>query len=300
MESLDTGNGRSPIIKAEQVKQSATPYVIHSSASVAEDHFIPKALMVKQSEKKIEPTDPHREYLYSQYKSIAERLLRGELSPEDFANIQTDSDLKKEALATTDELTRLPNRRGFLNSAETMVWEARRKMYEGEIAPISILFMDIDNFKHYNDTFGHASGDGILRTLGKILKGNIRPNDVAGRWGGEECVVLVNADLEGALVVAKRIQESLDNFSQDKPFHLSVSVGISEYKPDEAIDDLINEGDQAMYYVKNNGRRGAAIWGLEEGSLQKVATSATENGLVFDKGIFRLSSTKPISPLDTV
>jgi diguanylate cyclase (GGDEF)-like protein len=161
-------------------------------------------------------------------------------------------------LALTDGLTGLLNRRGF---DETLAREWRRCHRNGK--PISLLMLDADHFKSYNDRFGHQAGDGVLRALGTCILAHIRrPGDVAARYGGEEfTVVLPDTDLGGAAQVAEAIRAGVEALAiphaEGSPIAvITVSIGVSFASPGSAAtaDDLLAAADAALYESKASGR----------------------------------------------
>jgi len=127
--------------------------------------------------------------------------------------------------------------------------------------PVSLIMIDVDDFKKYNDTLGHSAGDAILREMGRVVRNNIRDVDIAARYGGEEfSVVLPYVNGEGALLVARRIHAAITahDFFHDATIKLgnpSVSMGIAVF-PEEALTkkDLIKKADQMLYKAKQNGK----------------------------------------------
>lgn len=123
-------------------------------------------------------------------------------------------------------------------------------------APTTIAFIDVDNMKAINDTFGHCSGDKLLVSLGSVITSSIRKDDFVFRFGGDEFVIVFpNADKEQATKIIKRIQESISAINQKEklPFYISISYGISEYNgnPKIKINEFIKNADIAMYQNKN-------------------------------------------------
>ncbi len=163
-----------------------------------------------------------------------------------------------ETAASTDYLTGLPNRRALAQYGAKRFREAARS---GTALAVAIL--DIDHFKAFNDTYGHGLGDDILRVVARTLQGNVRSSDLAGRWGGEEFLVLLpETQLDGALAVANKIRESvaMTEFKVNRPgIQLTISLGVCEYKPDQNIFEAISRADQALFQAKLGGRNRAIV-----------------------------------------
>ena len=160
-------------------------------------------------------------------------------------------------LAALDDLTKLPNRRQFLESLETEFARARR--YE---RPLSVLMIDIDHFKQVNDRHGHSVGDEVLQCLASRIRGISRQTDLLGRLGGDEfAVALLQSDEASALLVAERLCRAV----ADEPFEaagnrlwLTVSVGVAARRPPiENAAELLRLADQAQYSAKSGGRNQA-------------------------------------------
>ncbi len=165
-----------------------------------------------------------------------------------------------EELAYYDPLTNLPNRRYFFINAQTLIENAKR--YD---TSLSVIIIDIDNFKKVNDTFGHDAGDMLLRAFANILKSELRSSDVAARFGGEEFAVLLpNTNTDGAYKVSERIRKGFENtivIYNNKEIKTTVSIGISHFrKGTENIDDLIREADEALYEAKSTGKNKVVIY----------------------------------------
>lgn len=162
-----------------------------------------------------------------------------------------------ELFGMTDMLTNLPNRRSF-NSRMDIEWKRTIR----EKNPISILMIDIDKFKVYNDTYGHPQGDVVLRSVADIFSETLkRGSDFVARWGGEEFIALLpNTDLDGALKVAEamraNIEEACINCQNGASTFVTVSIGVNSLTPEveHTIVDFISKADKAMYTAKNMGR----------------------------------------------
>jgi diguanylate cyclase (GGDEF)-like protein len=157
-----------------------------------------------------------------------------------------------EARATTDALTGLPNRRYF---DEYLGLLAKRRRAEDQVG---VLMIDIDRFKKLNDTFGHAVGDHVLREVAQAIAGAVREGDVPARFGGEEFAVLLRNPGPGiAVEVGERVRKAVAalNLRNIGVPAVSVSVGVSvASSPDQLLEDVIDEADQALYRAKRGGR----------------------------------------------
>jgi diguanylate cyclase (GGDEF)-like protein/PAS domain S-box-containing protein len=125
--------------------------------------------------------------------------------------------------------------------------------------PFGVLFLDIDLFKNVNDTYGHNVGDEVLKTIANTIKSSLRVNDIAGRWGGEEFVIILKRiDIEEMTVLAERLRMVCKNSSykidHDKTISVTVSIGGSLYQSNETIEDLVGRADRLMYESKQSGR----------------------------------------------
>jgi len=166
-------------------------------------------------------------------------------------------------LSTTDQLTGIPNRRSF-NIQVNKEWG--RNMREKK--PLSLLILDIDRFKLFNDTYGHQQGDEVLRLISATLMDSLRrSSDFAARWGGEEFVVLLpGTDMNGAWINAERIRENIEQTSvsvlNGQTVGLTVSIGLSTVIPtqESSQHDLISQADRALYTAKEKGRNMVCIF----------------------------------------
>jgi len=157
-------------------------------------------------------------------------------------------------LATTDELTQLSNRRGFIRLAEHALTLCRRV---GK--PASLLFLDMDRFKRVNDRYGHAEGDYALRSFSRLLMTTFRDSDVVGRLGGDEFVVLLtNACTQTCAQALARLQQAVDahNAASGRGYPLEFSAGHLSYEPARhtSIDALLQEADALMFECKRDRR----------------------------------------------
>jgi two-component system, cell cycle response regulator len=173
-----------------------------------------------------------------------------------------EANVRLEALAVTDGLTGLLNRRAF---DKLLVSEVQRSLrYK---VPIVVLLLDIDHFKHVNDNYGHPMGDQVLRNVSRVISAGVRATDFVARFGGEEiAVILTQTPLEGALDVAERLRaqiEATPHEHQGKSLFKTASFGLSAYDGSgEAIqpEGLLERADQALYAAKRGGRNRVVTW----------------------------------------
>ncbi|MDD3990757.1 MAG: GGDEF domain-containing protein, partial [Desulfobacteraceae bacterium] len=153
-------------------------------------------------------------------------------------------------LSSTDTLTRLANRNSFIESATVEMERARRYG-----SPLSVLILDIDNFKSINDSFGHNEGDRVLRNTAALLRSNLRSMDKPARWGGEEFVMLLpGTDLDGAVAAGSRLCSAIAAASLTPHRTVTASIGASGYVSGESLDDFVGRADTALYRAKNSGK----------------------------------------------
>lgn len=154
-----------------------------------------------------------------------------------------------EKLATTDELTKLFNRRMVYSKLEYEIDRAKR--YKN---PLSIMMIDIDHFKLVNDKFGHARGDDVLRDVADIISRSTRRTDISGRYGGEEFLVIFpNSNLVESLVVAERIREGVSANKYGDDLRVTISCGVKTFEG-ETITDFLHKADEKLYEAKEQGR----------------------------------------------
>lgn len=163
-----------------------------------------------------------------------------------------------ETMAVVDALTGIPNRRAFM---ERMPLEFRRRTRRNK--PLSIIMADIDYFKTFNDTYGHAAGDDCLKMVAQVIKDNVkRPGDFCARYGGEEFVVLLpDTELEAALLIAERIRSTVENMAMPNeralPFNivtLSLGVATAGGTATDSCEEVLHQSDNALYAAKARGR----------------------------------------------
>lgn len=195
--------------------------------------------------------------MYLQRKTIERQVVELEERVEELERLQYENDLL-ESQSLQDKLTNIYNRRG-IEKFFNIHWKSclRYKL------PFSVMMIDIDEFKSYNDNYGHIKGDEVIRLVANVIdKSLLRSEDFVGRYGGEEfLVVMPNVDNNGAKVVAKRIIEEIWNLEVKHEFasergRITVSIGTATLIPELNMNakKVINIADQKMYDAKRNGR----------------------------------------------
>jgi diguanylate cyclase (GGDEF)-like protein len=162
-----------------------------------------------------------------------------------------------EALSRTqfqfDPLTGAINRRAFESILFKELSEIRRRIKKS-----SLVFIDIDNFKHINDTFGHDSGDIVLSKLTEIISLELRSYDVVSRWGGEEFVLLITeSNIQNSVFVCERVRVIMNNYKfkfNDTELSITCSMGITNILPSDTVHTVVNRADKMMYLSKANGK----------------------------------------------
>ncbi len=156
-------------------------------------------------------------------------------------------------LATKDSLTNLYVRRHF-----NLLLEAQIQMVKERVGNLSLLMIDVDNFKKVNDTYGHEAGDVILKETGKIFISSCRPLDIIARYGGEEfTVMLPGADANDAGLVAERIRDKIEKADfnlKEVIYKITVSIGIASYRRGDTIESFMERADGALYKAKERGK----------------------------------------------
>lgn len=159
--------------------------------------------------------------------------------------------------AFTDKLTAIPNRRAFDQRIDELF-----DSYHDDEQIFSMLLIDIDHFKQFNDTHGHAIGDKVLKYVASVMKGDIKGNDMLARYGGEEFAVLLpSTNYDGAISVGNSLREKIssiklvDSNDQDKSLgHVTVSIGVAVITSHDDTDSIAERADKALYLAKEKGR----------------------------------------------
>ena len=161
---------------------------------------------------------------------------------------------KLKDMAQNDALCKTYNRQYSHQLLEEVFQQARK-----DCLPLSILMMDIDDFKRINDRYGHAAGDAVLARVAAIVKQEIRNFDILGRYGGDEFLIgLVHTDLAASLAVAQRISAAISkapiSISDDSPIAVTASLGVNCLDGEVTLDQLINGADKKLYEAKKEGK----------------------------------------------
>jgi diguanylate cyclase (GGDEF)-like protein len=170
-------------------------------------------------------------------------------SLEKYRTLKEKEKLEEEVrrLSITDDLTGLYNYRHFFKTLESELARLKRQK-----TSLSLLMFDLDHFKRYNDSCGHLEGDRVLKKIGEIIKHSIRSNVDSGyRYGGDEfAALLIGATVDQALTIADRIRSSIE----DSGFkHITVSIGLAEFREDFDLERFVKSADDAMYVAKHSG-----------------------------------------------
>jgi len=202
------------------------------------------------------------------------------------AQIYTTAEIK----ANTDELTGLYNHRYLQESLNKEIQECS---ISGE--DFSLLFIDLDFFKTYNDIYGHVLGDEILRDVAKIIKSSIRDTDIGGRYGGDEfAAILRNTSIEGAKAAAERIRSRMETCMSEKGFLVTCSIGIAGWRIDGVVrGTIIQAADKAVYAAKQAGRNRVCM-ASEIDTIEDIHPPTTENlddNSAVESIVFALAST---------
>nr|WP_295892082.1 GGDEF domain-containing protein [uncultured Devosia sp.] len=232
--------------------------------------------------------DLEREISVPAMKELADRLLgetrrmqetnraleqKLEASRDDIASLQRDlDDVRRESLL--DPLTKIANRKSFDEGMDRAIAEASETD-----APLCLMIIDIDHFKNFNDTYGHQTGDQVLRLVAMTLKSNIKGKDLAARYGGEEFVaILPSTDMEGAVIVAENIRraiqakELLKRSTNEKLGRITASFGVAAYRAGDTPAMLIERADRCLYAAKHAGRNRV----ISESELEAMQAQAEE------------------------
>ncbi len=162
------------------------------------------------------------------------------------------------AFANNDALTELPNRRTFNDILERSLLITKRSD-----APLSIAFLDVDNFKKINDSKGHDIGDKVLKCLSRLLKTTVRSSDFVARWGGEEFIIMLNGtDIDNAALIAEKLRATIESNAALQAlvdFPVTASFGITSIEENDNTDVIFKRVDRALYQAKSEGKNRVII-----------------------------------------
>lgn len=163
--------------------------------------------------------------------------------------------LHEQTLSRTDFLTGINNRREFYDRADLEILHARRYKH-----PVTLALLDVDSFKHINDTLGHSEGDKLLKIIAQTISSAIRKTDVAARMGGDEfAIIFPNTDPNGARHALEKIKTILASKMSEAEMPITFSLGaVTFLSVPESADDMLNKADQLMYAVKGRGKNDIA------------------------------------------
>ncbi len=157
---------------------------------------------------------------------------------------------KLEQLAVTDGLLGIYNRRYTAQRLQAEVYRARRYG-----SPFSIIMMDIDHFKNYNDNFGHDAGDLVLKTVALSVQQRLRQSDVLGRWGGEEFLIIApETPKENAAILAEKIRVQIETTEIPRLGRVTSSFGVAGFEKEDTDESLLKRADNLLYKAKQEGR----------------------------------------------
>jgi len=176
----------------------------------------------------------------------------------------------------TDKLTGMWNR---VKLDKLLV--SQLKAYQRHAETYSLVLLDVDHFKQVNDTYGHNAGDAVLVDLANILKSNVRGNDVVGRWGGEEFMMLLsNSNAIKAQVVAEKMRVLVKQHQFPGVGNVTISLGICEVSRELSVLEMIDCADQALYKAKKKGRDQVCLAVLDRMEKIEPKKLATKKVLV--------------------
>lgn len=152
-----------------------------------------------------------------------------------------------------DPLTGILNRKGLRDKLPDVIAQCK-KMGKS----LSLILLDIDDFKKINDTYGHLAGDSVLRELSEAVRETIRKDDLFVRWGGDEFLIVSMITVDEALCIADRLRRNIEG-RRFSGFNVTVSVGISRLLTDEPLEEGIKRADRALYNAKAKGKNSVAV-----------------------------------------
>ena len=204
----------------------------------------------------LDPSGTHAELIAENFflKQKIKELEQSESERKQAEETLRESESRYRELSIVDELTQLYNPRHFYSQLKNEIDRANR--YE---QPLTLLLLDLDDFKQFNDAYGHIEGDQVLLRLGQVVKQCLRQTDSAYRYGGEEFTILLPMTTSAdGIVTAERIRTEFEKetFSPvpGQDVHVTLSIGLTQYKPQEEMKVFVQRADQLMYQAKRNGK----------------------------------------------
>ena len=266
---LDTRNSevfqaQKSILDLELRTVMCVPFRMPRAESVTKRREIPPEAD-KRHRPEVEAREPRDEFQGVVY--VDSKVVVNAFTDRDLQLLESIASLASSAIynarlyerATVDALTGLYFRSFFERKLAEEAGRSRRTN-----SPLSVLMVDVDHFKKFNDTYGHATGDDVLRLVARTIKGNIREEDVAARFGGEEMLVLMpDTPVDGGGVLAERLREAIESAVHLGPggdeLHVTVSIGVAQLVEEDASQTLIERADAALYDAKHGGRNRVVI-----------------------------------------
>lgn len=162
---------------------------------------------------------------------------------------------QKESQLKAIQMEQAANNDGLLGIGNRRLLQAELNSRVAKHTPFSLLLIDIDFFKAINDIHGHLVGDDTLREITQCMTENLRPQDLLGRWGGEEFLIIANgAQFDSALTLAERLRHAVETYTFSTVGKVTVSIGVAQFRPNTPLSQTFAEADKALYQAKNAGR----------------------------------------------
>jgi diguanylate cyclase (GGDEF)-like protein len=210
-----------------------------------------KRLFVHDADDNLIGMVTQRELVTQAYNKWSEIITKHLAELEEMVGILKEKTVSLERQASTDALTGLSNRAHFEIKLQEEI--DRHIRYRQSI--FSLIVLDVDHFKQFNDSRGHAFGDKVLKQIAEVIQKSGRSIDTQSRWGGDEFVILMpNTKIEGAKIHAERLRRCIEQVNSSVAASLSISAGIGEYREGESADAFFKRVDQQLYAAKTKGR----------------------------------------------
>ncbi len=222
--------------------------LLHSAIKLGVDGYLLKPLDLQQFEQTLAKTI---QQIKLRYENIEYKLSLEQKVHEQHKQLKKKELLLQEKayLATHDQLTNVSNRRGLQE------WFTNATTHHAQSGALTLIVLDIDNFKIINDQFGHHVGDTVLQKFGEILLQEVRKHDIAARWGGEEFVIILSqTDVRIGAQIAERIRHTIEATHFSPLQKVTASFGVVAYQKGESLEAFIHRGDNALYQAKNEGK----------------------------------------------